>query len=440
MIASATQDRSRPDRMVRESPIEPAMLVMTAIGMTILPYVVVSTNRDVWQFGATLAFVDFVQFGLGILGLGRFLKRMQERELHSVEWAGVAFLGALLATFAIHPSMRGFVLVARIVSCLAIASVLLTTSARNRLTFVRWLGIAVIAQCLVAVTQRVTVSSVGLGFLGETESPFRSGYPVPSGTMRDSYVLAGFGLFVATLFGICIVQRWIGGRLPWLVLVAAGVLTGLSGSRAALLTLGLIVCSLLIAGARRGVLVGAVMVWGFLACAAPSHQLWMGRAHVVTSKGTDDVTNGRSSLTEQALGLIRRNPFVGVGPGNYSTAVRAIPELARKSPQGGILPVHNMALLAVSEGGVLVALPMLFVFAGAAVAGLRNRGRWLPLLAAILPFLMLDLVFWFYPEGLLMLAIALAFVLKGSLVDSDGLRVAEPNMAESPLVEVALPA
>lgn len=410
MSASAAIEGSRPGRTVRESPVEIALLIMTAVGMTILPYVVVGRDRGVWQFGATLAFVDFAAFGLTALVGPRYLARLRRRELHTVEWGGLAFFTILAATFTLHPSARGLVLLGRFGACLAIASYLTTTSNRNRLVLVRWLGIASVAQCVIAVLQRSTRAALGLGFLGETLYPFRPGYPVPTGTMRDPYPLAGFGLFVAALFGICLLQGWIRGRFAWVVLVSGGVLTGLSGSRAAMITLALIVCSLVVSSPRRGAFASALIAVGFVACAIPSHQLWLGRTHVVTSKGTEDVSNGRSALTEQATGLIRRNPLVGVGPGNYSTAVRAVPELAKKSPAGGILPVHNMPLMAVAESGALVVAPMLFVFAAVAHTALRNRFRWLPAVASIVPYLMLDLVFWFYPEGLLMIAIAIAFM------------------------------
>ena len=444
----------------RQSPMIVPLLAFLGFAMTILPYAIVSSDPGVWQFGATLAFIDFVAFGLAIVGVRRFFERIRSRQLHSVEWAGLGLLAVLTVTLALHPSLRGIVLVVRLGCCLTIADLIGTTESRNRVLLIKGLGAASAAQCLIAVAQRITGSALGLGALGETAIPFRPGYPVPTGTMRDAYPLAAFGLFVAALTAVALTSGWIWGRFAWVVLGSGGVLAGLSGSRTALLTVAAIfgACCItraaprnyrglestgegvvepgqwclttttkvsLTSSTRRTLGVGAVVVLAFGICAAFSSPLWLRRTTNISTSGggvvvaSNDVTNGRSALTEQALGLFRNHPFVGVGPGNYSTALRATPELARKSPENQIQPVHNMVLMALTESGLLVVPALLAVFVTLGRLVVRTRRSSLPLFAAIVPFLMLDLVFWFYPEGLVMVAIAIGFAISSAADQSN---------------------
>jgi hypothetical protein len=133
------------------------------------------------------------------------------------------------------------------------------------------------------------------------------------------------------------------------------------------------------------------------------------------SDSAADASNGRSGLTGQALAIIRQHPLVGVGPGNYSRALSQRPDLLPRTADYGVLPVHDMPLLAVAESGVLIVAPLAAVASLLLIGGLCRRGRWSPLLLAVVPYLLLDLVFWFYPEGLFLVAIAIGFVITGSM-------------------------
>ena len=398
-----------------QSSIVAPLLVVLGFAMTIVPYAVVSTEPGVWQFGATLAFVDFVALVIAVLAAPRLAHRIHHRLLHPIEWAGLSLLFMLVITFGLHPSMRGVVLVVRFACCLATSDLIATTTRHHRMLLLKTLAAASGIQSVIAVSQRITGSAIGLGVFGETSVPFRTGYLVPTGTMRDAYPLAAFGIFVAAIIGIGLSRQWISGWLPWVGIVSGGILAGLSGSRTALLTLTAVCVALGISRSRRGFAAALVLGVGFVGCAGLSSPLWLRRTtNISTSSGgvaANDVTNGRSALTQQAIGLIQLHPIIGVGPGNYSAALRATPELARRSPENRIQPVHNMVLMAVSESGLLIVPALVWVFATIGWMVIRRRRWTLPLFAAIGPFLMLDLVFWFYPEGLLMIAIAIGFAI-----------------------------
>lgn len=392
------------------------LLATLAIAMTVMPYVIVGRGPDAWQMSASLSFADLIALLMAIIGIPTFVSRLRSRKADRLIWGGLAVFAVLVVTTAAHLSPRGVVLTMRFLVCVMLADMIARTDSRRRAVLVRWLGIAVLFQCVVAVAQRVTRHAVGLAFLGEPLYPFRGGYPVPAGTMRDAYPLAAFGLFVAALHATALAQGWRRGRFSGAVVVAGGVIAGLTGSRAAILTAVLIVGALVVSCGRRGMLAAGLLVGGLALSMVPSHELWTGR--VATGSGSAagaDVSNGRSALNGQALEIIRRNPLLGVGPGNYSRAVRAVPGLEAKSAPFGVLPVHDMPLLAGAESGALIVFPLAFVMVLLGVRGMRRRGRWLPLLLAIVPYLLLDLVYWFYPEGVFLVAIAIGFTISGSL-------------------------
>ena len=413
--------------------LEPFLLATLAIAMTVMPYVIVGGGRDAWQMSPSLAFADLIAGLLALIGLPRFVDRLRQRLVDRLIWGGLAVAGVLALTALVHPSPRGAVLVVRLVVCVSLADLLVRTDGHRRDVLVRWLGIATLLQCGIAVAQRVTRHAVGLAFLGEPRYPFRAGYPVPAGTMRDAYPLAAFGLFAAALHAVAVAQGWRRGRLSPAVIVAGGVLAGLSGSRAAVLTAALIISALIISAGRKGIAAGALLVIGLALAGVPSHDLWLGRvAPVADTGGGVDASNGRSALTGQAIEIIRRNPLAGVGPGNYSRALSDIPALAERTSAYGVLPVHDMPLLAVAESGLLMVVPLGFVAGCLAIAGFRRRARWSPLLLAIVPYLLLDLVFWFYPEGLFMVAIAIGLTITGSLARSAR---PEPALAVGPAAD-----
>ena len=392
------------------------LLATLAIAMTVMPYVIVGRGPDAWQMSASLSFADLIALVMAAIGMPAFVCRLRGREADRLIWAGLAVFAVLVVTTAAHLSPRGVVLTTRFLVGVMLADLIARTDARRRDALVRWLGIAVLFQCAVAVAQRVTRHAVGLAFLGEPLYPFRGGYPVPAGTMRDAYPLAAFGLFVAALHAIALAQGWRRGRFSGGVVVAGGVIAGLTGSRAAILTAVLIVGALVLSCGRKGMLAAGLLVGGLALSMVPSHELWTGR--VATGSGASggaDVSNGRSALNGQALEIIRRHPLLGVGPGNYSRAVRAVPGLEARSAPFGVLPVHDMPLLAGAESGALIVFPLAFVMVLVGVRGMRRRGRWLPLLLAIVPYLLLDLVYWFYPEGVFLVAIAIGFTITGSL-------------------------
>ncbi len=434
-VHRARPNAPRTDRMYRDlagdSALQTVLVVLMAGAMTILPYVVFGPGPDVWQLGATLSILDLVATALAACTARGYARAVRARALHRIEWAGLAFLAATIATFAAHPSMRGIVLLGRIATGLVIAHFLATTTDRMRTLLVRAVGVAAIVQCVIALSQRVTRGPIGLGAFGETLQPFRPGYPVPTGTMRDAYPLAGFGLFAAALVATNAIQAKAAIRFTTAVLLSGGALAALSGSRAALLTVLVVGTALAASNVRRGCVAAIVLAIGFVAVAVPSRDLWLRRTHNVatnaTGEATDDISNGRSALTEQALGLLQESPLVGVGPGNYSRALQRAPDLLEKSPAGGVLPVHDLPLLIAAEGGILTLAPMLAVTALAVRASIRSRR--VALFAVLVPYALLDLVFWFYPEGLLMIAIAIGFMVspRHDRIGDEGAGSDQPN-------------
>ncbi|MGH8999313.1 MAG: hypothetical protein ACRDY7_07975, partial [Acidimicrobiia bacterium] len=128
---------------------------------------------------------------------------------------------------------------------------------------------------------------------------------------------------------------------------------------------------------------------------------WVNRAEGSTGDSPGGVTSHRGELVRQANELFSDHPILGVGPGRYVEALIERPEvveLATQDPR----PVHVTPYLVLVEGG-LVTLPAVLLL-GWAVASRGWRAG--PLGAGValsaVPFLLLDHLYWSYPQGLML--------------------------------------
>jgi O-antigen ligase len=122
----------------------------------------------------------------------------------------------------------------------------------------------------------------------------------------------------------------------------------------------------------------------------------------------------RKIYQKEALALIHRHPWLGVGPGHFVPALASdLPAVPAWNRQ----PAHNLYLLIAAEGGLLSLLAFLFVLTLIclrACAQFATRKISVPFLALSLSFLLLgffDHYFWTLAQGQLIFWLMLAFLL-----------------------------
>jgi len=328
-------------------------------------------------------------------------------------WAATA--GALLLAFPWHPSGRGILTICHLAGCAAVAAsaaAVLASTWRRLLVGVICAAGAV--ESLITVLQMTRQRPVGLGRIGEVSFPF---YPfshrlAPAGTFPHPYLAAGFALVTAGVATVMALEpdqprpgRW-AALAGWCV-----VPVGLSYSRSALLGLA---CLTVLAGwsclhrRRQG---GAVVVALALGAGVPA-ALWPTQwlARGANSLTTGGITNGRTSMVHQALSLIGAHPLTGIGPGRYVFALEQRYGVANAPRATGYGAVHNLALLAGAEGGVLalaiVGAGLVWLVWRAARSGPLALGVCL----AFLPYCLADQFPYESAQGAVMCALWLASV------------------------------
>ncbi|MBI4281403.1 O-antigen ligase family protein [Candidatus Uhrbacteria bacterium] len=111
----------------------------------------------------------------------------------------------------------------------------------------------------------------------------------------------------------------------------------------------------------------------------------------------------RTTGYREAIQLIKRHPFLGVGIGNYTVAVAR--ELRPNNPAWSYQPAHNIFLLIISELG-FIGLALLFVFFW------RLKNLQLTTYNLLLPLFILsffDHSLWTLHSGILLSALLFAF-------------------------------
>ncbi len=315
----------------------------------------------------------------------------------------VALAAASVISYIAHPINPGLIvtIAAVVVTGMALAIANLDSGDVRRLVAVPLLAMATFQAFLIAV-QSATGTAFGLTVLQPGQDLLIvDGLLRPQGTYYHVYEPTATAL-VAIAIGLALLPKTGRPRLLFLIAIGAATTTvALTHSRGALIGVFLIglvtiVQSLRDRHLRLGVLVVAT---AFLVPALMTFGSWQTRFDQSTATA-DDTNPGRPGQVREAVLLISEHPVVGAGPQNY------IEQLDVLEPNvEHFYAVHNTPLMVTAELGIPAGLifTVLLVALGwkAMTADYRPR---LVFVAAV-PFLLLDILFYDRPFGLLLLSV-----------------------------------
>lgn len=356
-------------------------------------------------------------------------------------WLG--FAGIYLLSAVVHQS--GPWSVVRLAAMtVMVRTVAATVAGRRWVPLVRAMSAAVLVQAAVAAAQLAVEGPVGLAALGERASAFRPirGVFAPAGTTIHTNTLAVYAAVLAVLIAVAWADGQLDGRVDRAVALsasaAAGAIVGVSFSRTCVLAL---VTSLpvVIVAARRTALSGgtgptpargpsrgtprsggrsggrwsamvpvALVVLSFGLAAAARADGWVSRVEQSAGGTGEPIGSGRTATARQAVELLKLDPVLGVGPGNYALVMLNTPRIDALSPEHTI--VHNLALFTAASVG-LAGLAALAGW-GAALLGVTRRGRWpaWAVLASLVAPLGLDVALYL-GSGWVVLCVAVGVVI-----------------------------
>jgi O-antigen ligase len=368
-----------------------------------------------------------------------YLLRPPPRRLHLGPWFISGPLGGLLALsavgipFAVDPLYAGYQTVRLLLLALLY---LMVVNAPLTPGIVAWsLASAMALQAIVALPQFVLGSSLGLVRLGEVT--------VQAAWPGASVVMVGEQRWLRA-YGLAQHPNLLGGCMMVMLLVVVGFYLRQSGWRRfpLLATLGLGLSALLLTFSRAawlGTVLGGAVMLGLLLWARRQGQWSPNRCSIVllttlflilgalfaavnwpllqprlglASQGVEiRSVESRAMQIEAAWVLIQMRPLLGVGIGNFPTALY---RLAREAVAAYPVfqPVHNVALLSTAELGLLGGV-LWFVWMAAPWAALwleRRRVRAAPwwaglsgALAALTVVSFFDSYVWSSHQGRLLL-------------------------------------
>ena len=365
------------------------------LAVLLLPFNVEVQLAEYGGFSDLQHRVSFFLFDIPLLLLAVVsvpsLLKLRPGPLRATAW-GIGALVALTAlALAVHPSARGFQVLARLVMNLAVPA--LTWAALSR-GWQRGLGGALagaaVLQTAIGIGQVVRGETLGLTFLGENPPLLPFGDALAAkGTFVHPYMLAAFALLAC---GAAIVAYLDLQERAWLVALAVvAVPIGLTYSRMSALAVVGVGIALVIASIKRGGWAAHALIALLLGLGIPALatvDAWVGKAKPVPAEtGVDAVTNFRGTFTEEALDLISDEPVVGVGPGLY---VLALEKRYGTGAEEEVFPVHNVPLLVAAESGIPAGVLATVLLACLGWAALRAGTGPLVVFLAYAPFLLLD--------------------------------------------------
>lgn len=404
-----------------------------ALALTVL---VMPFPRVLWSWGnhpgdysfqAYVFPVDLALLALLLLSVRPLVAKARNRSTGLVTAASGLLLVAMLVAFAFHPSTRGALTVFRLAGVIAAVDAIASLRGMTERTVV--VGALVVTtafQAVIAVLQRLNGGHpIGLSAVGEQAIPWTgiSGARATFGTMVHVYVLAALG---AVTVGVCIaaaLQRSIPRQLAVFGVVAGAVPMAITYSRMSVIAAVGVVLALGwravmrrrageddAAGRRLAAQLLLVLVVSLVVPAAIAPSAWAGRASQSTGGTAEGIDTGRVSLMHQAVDLLAKHPLTGVGPGRYSFAVQADPQVFKLDSRGFVLPVHDVPLLVAAEGGLLAVLALLAIAFAIGWQTRRAGVAGVVVLVSLVPFLLLDHLNWTFPQGLVLLALWLGAV------------------------------
>jgi O-antigen ligase len=386
------------------------VLALTTLAVAPL-FLVVSGDPSTWKRGVILQLVDVLLVALLATRASTLLTRVRV-ERSGVTTAMIALLCALSVSLAIHPAMTGLMTVTRFGGAIALVDVLSHSPTAMRSSAAKiWLGWSVV-EAAVAVGQKSLSRAIGVP--GEVGIPFEllGSFSVPTGTSYGPHPIAAMGLVAIGLGVFGSHHRLVSRR--WACAGSAGgaVIVGITCGTAGALSLAALLIASVVALARQPTArsnvgpVLAVVVVGFAFAAATSIDGWRFKAERTATTDVAAASNGRAGMIDESLAMIRRWPVLGVGPGRFLATRDAHPDIAAKASEDQA--VHNVALLIVTESGVLGALALGGI-AFAVFRRVRRRPFAPALLAAMLGHALFDHAPWTFGFGMVQLALVLGF-------------------------------
>ena len=253
---------------------------------------------------------------------------------------------ALIVVLAFHPGLRSGVKSVQQLELTALPAVLAAVVYQPKL--MSWMLKAyVLAATVLAVAFALKVGSGAEGALQVGKNP--------GGQHIASAVLL---LLAAPDFD----KRW----RPLLVPLSLGLLA--TQSRGALIALAASLIVLLVLkgqGSRVRLLLGAAAVIGLLTVAYQALPATAQKRILNTNQQTDYALRIRQAYRDDANALIADHPYVGIGVGNY---------LAGKPAEGTqTTDPHNVGLLVLAEGGIVLAAGFVILQLGSAAVLVRLR-------------------------------------------------------------------
>lgn len=391
------------------SALGPTGLVAFSGLILMILYLPFDVEFVVWSNGRRHVFFHYFDFPLLLLVIMSPFFAIKRRPWKG-NIVGLLLLGLTLLygiSLAVHPNVRGAQLSYRILAILALATIIrsIISAESMKVVLAAVVGIGSVQGAL-AVAQIAAGDTIGLSILGERGALWFFGEtPAAVGTFDHPYRLAGFAAVTtaaAMLLATEVENRARQVTLLGLVLCAAPL--GLTTSRMAFLAVALASIVLLVAAVRRKpgyaalllVFVGTVSV-----CAAMTAAGWEQRAaqSTSTSSSVDEVTSGRVTLTKQALRMIAAEPWIGVGPANYMSALTAA------EGDDAVMHVHNFPLIVAAEAGAPAGLLVLSLLGVLAASATRKGAAYVALFVLFLPFLMLEAFPYMTSQGLALVAL-----------------------------------
>jgi hypothetical protein len=390
-------------------PVSPAVLLLVLV-LVLMPFprilVKFTPGSLSYDFQAILFPSDLPLAVLTIAMIPVAVRRIRERSFGVVAWLALALTAWMAVAYAFHPSGRGVADVLRLLGVVAmiVAFLELRTRPERGIVLTAIAGVALF-ETAVSVLQIATRAPVGLNALGESTNPLWAfgSTTAPQGTMVHPYVLAGLALVAGVTLAVAMTRGW---NWAFAIATAAAIApVGFTYGRAAVLGLAIAIVCLatgLFADRRRYLPAVLALCIGVAVPAVIWNKGWVERTQQsVRARNESSLTTDRGWLIHEADGLIVDHPGVGVGPGRY---VIALQEKFGQEPNktvGIFKPVHNLPLLAATEGGIPAGLLMTALLIAAGWRGWVAGRTGLALWSVLIPFVLLDHFAYSFPMGLI---------------------------------------
>ena len=393
--------------------------VAQTLGLVVLGvapvFIVVAGDPSKWKRGVIFQLVDLLLALLAAIHLPALLVEVRSNRF-GVPRALVGLLCALGVSFAVHPSSMGAVTLVRFLGAVSVVHLLVAGPASFRASAARLWIVWCAVEALVVVGQKTLGRRVGLP--GEVGDPFEllGNYKVPTGTSYGPHPLAamglvGLGLALYAAFHGLLSRRWtvVGAS-------AGAVIVGVTCGTSSAISLATVVVAAGVAAlrnqrvnpeaARRTATVLASSLLAFGLAGAASLDGWRFKAERAATTDVAAASNGRAGMIDESLAMIERFPIVGVGTGRFMATRDANPDLAALATEDQ--PVHNVALLIITESGAIGAFALLLI--GVAVGRrVRSHALGLTVLGAMVGHALFDHAPWTFGFGMVQLALVLGF-------------------------------